>query len=468
MTELYQLSARDVVAKLKNKEVSPVELIDAAEARISAVEGDINALPTLCFERAREAATKVSTLDDRTPGWLGGLPIAVKDMSDVAGVRTTYGSPIYADHVPATSDLTVEILEQRGALVVAKSNTPEFAAGANTFNEVFGATINPWGAGLCAGGSSGGSAAALAAGEVWLATGSDLGGSLRTPASFCGVVGLRPSPGRVPRSAATPFDTLSVAGPMARDVRDAALFLDAMVGTHPRDPLAVEIPAQSFQSAANNPAAPKRVAFSPDLGQLPVARDVREICTAAVNRVEDLGTVVDEQCPDFSGAYESFQTLRAVSFVSRAGYLLKNHRDLLKPEIIWNAEKGLELTPQDIARANDLRGALNASMGALFEDHDFFVCPAAPVRPFDVTIRYVEEIEGAKLKSYVDWIAITFMITLTGCPAISIPCGFSEDGLPIGLQIVAPPRGEAKLLSAAAAIEDMFGISSSVPIDPKT
>lgn len=468
MTELYQISAREVVGKLRNKEVSPAELIDAAEARTAAVEGDINALPTLCFDRAREAAKKIPKLDDTAPGWLGGLPIAVKDMSDVAGVRTTYGSPIYANHVPTTTDLTVEILEEHGALVVAKANTPEFAAGANTFNEVFGATINPWGAGLCAGGSSGGSAAALAAGEVWLATGSDLGGSLRTPASFCGVVGLRPSPGRVARSAATPFDTLSVAGPMARDVRDAALFLDAMVGAHRTDPLALEAPHRSFQSAANAPVAPKRIAFSPDLGQLPVEADVRDICTAAVTQFGDLETVVAEDCPDFSGAYESFQTLRALSFVSRAGDLLKDHRDKLKPEIIWNAEKGLELTPQDVARANDLRGALNASMGALFENHDFFVCPAAPVRPFDVNIRYVEEIEGTKLQSYVDWIAITFMITLTGCPAISIPCGFSEDGLPIGLQIVGPPRGEAKLLSAASAIEEMFGHSRKVPIDPRT
>lgn len=468
MTELYQLSARDAVAQLKSGAVSPLEMIDAAVDRIEQTDSEIHALPTLCVERARDAAKKLDVSHAAAPGWLAGLPVAIKDLSDVAGVRTTYGSPIFSDNVPTTSDIAVTVLEQRGAVVLGKSNTPEFGAGANTFNEVFDATVNPWDTRLSAAGSSGGSAAALAAGQVWLATGSDLGGSLRTPASFCGVVGLRPSPGRVARSAGDPFDTLSVAGPMARDVRDVALFLDAMSGTHPGDPLSIEAPAESFQAAADRSLAPGRIAFTPDLGCLPVAAEVQQICGAAAARFSEIGSSVDNDIPSFEGAFEAFQTLRALAFVARAPGLLGAHRDQLKPEVIWNIEKGLALTPPEIARAVEARGALSARMRKFFETHDLLVCPAAQALPYDVTKRYVDEIDGTRLESYVDWIAITFMITLTGCPAISIPCGMSESGLPVGLQLIAPPHGEAALLSAAAAAEEMFGLSGGVPIDPRT
>lgn len=468
MTELYQLTARDAVTQLKSGAVSPAELIDAALVRIKSTDDDLNSLPTLCEVRARNAAEHLDALRAVDGTWLAGLPIAVKDLSNVAGVRTTYGSPIFADNFPEISDIGVILLEERGAIVLAKSNTPEFGAGANTFNKVFGATVNPWDTRLSAAGSSGGSAAALAAGQVWLATGSDLGGSLRTPASFCGVVGLRPSPGRVARSSPSPFDTMSVAGPMARDVRDAALFLDAMCGIHPADPLSIATPSESFLSWAQKATPPRRVAFSADLGQLPVAAEVRDICTAAAARFAELGATVDENAPSFEGAYEAFQTLRALAFASRAPTLLDTHRKLLKPEVIWNIEKGLNLTPREIARAVELRGALNARMSVFFADHDLLICPSAPVLPFDVNIRYVEEIEGTMMETYIDWISITFMITLTGCPAISIPCGFSDSGLPVGLQMVAPPRGEAALLSAAAAAEDMFGLAGRVPIDPQT
>ena len=469
MTELYQLKAREVVAKLKNDEVSPAELIDVALARIEDTNDSVNALPTLCPERAREAAARITnaTDDERSaPGWLCGLPIAVKDLSDVAGVRTTYGSLVFADHVPETSDLTVQVVERHGAVILAKSNTPEFGAGGNTFNEVFGATVNPWDTRLTAGGSSGGSAAALATGQVWLATGSDLGGSLRTPASFCGVVGLRPSPGRVARSSASPFDTLSVAGPMARDVGDVALFLDAMVDSHPADPLALAAPAVPFQEAAANPLPPKRIAFSADLGCLPVSGEIKSVCGAAAASLAQLGTQVDDDGPSFSGAYEAFQTLRALGYVSRAGEFLSKHRDKIKPEVIWNTEKGLKLTPEEIARANDLRARITARMAVFFENHDLLLCPAAPTPPFDVNIRYLEEIEGTALETYIDWIAITFMISLTGCPVISMPCGFTADGLPVGIQMVAPPRGEAALLSAATAVEEQFEITGNLPIDP--
>ena len=271
---MIALTAREAVRLLRNGALAPLELIDAALERVAVTDGSLNALPTLCPERARERARRLMAdpPDAPGPGWLAGLPIVVKDLEDVAGVRTTYGSPIYADHVPGRSSLVVERLEANGAIVLAKSNTPEFGAGANTFNEVFGETRNPWNAALTCGGSSGGSAAALATGQTWLATGSDLGGSLRTPASFCSVVGLRPSPGRVatgPRE--LPFDTLSVAGPMARTVADVALMLDAMAGRHPADPLSLTEPAEPFTIAAASRRAPRRVAFSPDLGISPVA-----------------------------------------------------------------------------------------------------------------------------------------------------------------------------------------------------
>jgi amidase len=467
---LVNSRAREVVDLLRRRAVSPLELVEAVAARIAATDSAVNAMPTLCLDRARDHARRI--MDGRAVRgegpWLGGLPIAVKDLNDVAGVRTTYGSPLYADHVPARSDIMVERLEARGAIVVGKSNTPEFGAGANTFNEVFGETRNPWNTALTCGGSSGGSAAALAAGQVWLATGSDLGGSLRTPASFCSVVGLRPSPGRVANGPLErPFGTLSVEGPMARNVGDVALMLDAMAGWHVEDPLSLEAPAESFQAAAEAKRRPRRVAFSPDLGIVPVDAEVRDICAAAARRFQDLGAAVDEACPDFSGAVECFKTLRAAGFV--AGYLelYETRRDKLKPDVIWNIEHGLKLGAGEIARAETARGALYARMAAFFRDYDLLLCPAAILAPFDVKTRWIRELDGVVFDNYVEWLRITYAVTLTTCPAISLPCGFTQDGRPVGLQIVGRPRGEAALLSAAAAFEDMMGLAGRLPIDPR-
>jgi amidase len=469
MTDLIRLSACEVVQRLKAREITPLDLIDAALARIKDVEGAINALPTLCEERARAAAEAIMTAATTArahPGWLAGLPIAVKDLSDVKGVRTTFGSPIFADNISTQTDITVEILEHRGAVVLAKSNTPEFGAGANTFNEVFGKTRNPWNTALTVGGSSGGSAAALAAGEVWLATGTDLGGSLRTPASFCSVVGLRPSPGRVARSSANPFDTLSVAGPMARDVPDLALFLDAMVGRHPGDPLSWDEPGPNFQSAARRKVLPKRVAFSPNLGFLPVDPDIAEQCRRAAHRLSEAGVIVEDAAPALSDAVDIFQTLRAGSFAARFKPLYDTQRDKLKPEVIWNIEQGLKLTPIEIGKAEVARGLLYKRMARFFADYDLLLCPAAPVAPFDVDIRWVDEIAGQRFDNYIEWIAITFAITVAACPALSLPCGFTADRKPVGLQMIAPNGGEAALISAAAAAEEIYGIHRLTPIDP--
>ena len=471
MVDLTKLSARAAVALLKQGEVSPLELIDAAMARIEAVEPAVNALPTLCPERARERAKRImdgGAPADAGPGWLAGLPIAVKDLNDVAGVRTTYGSPVFADHVPERSDIMVDTLERAGAVVLAKSNTPEFGAGGNTFNEVFGKTRNPWNTAYTCGGSSGGSATALATGEIWLATGSDLGGSLRMPASFCSVIGLRPSPGRVahgPKPRA--FDTLSVEGPMARDVPDTALFLDAMVGADPGDPISLAAPALSFQDALARGPAPRRVAFSPDLGITPVAAEVKEICAAAAARFAEMGARVEEACPDFSDAPEIFHVERAAKMAAEKYDTYTHHRALLKPEIIWNVEKGLALTPVDIGRAERARSALYHRVLDFLGTYDLLVCPATIVAPFDVDQRYVTEVEGHHFDNYVDWFMITAVITLTSLPAISVPCGFTADGRPVGLQMVAGPRGEGALLAAAARFEEITGLAAQVPLDPR-
>lgn len=471
MRELLRRPAREVVDLLAKREVRPSELVELALARIAEADPAVNAVPTLCPERAMERALALEAApppEDRR-GWLGGLPVVIKDMVDVAGVRTTYGSPIFADHVPGASAYEADRLEARGAVVVGKSNTPEFAAGANTFNEVFGATLNPWDTALTCGGSSGGAAVALATGMVWLADGSDLGGSLRTPASFCGIVGLRPSPGRVPHGpGASPFQTLAVAGPMARDVRDAALMLDAMSGLDPRDPLSFDAPARSFAKVVEEPVRLRKVAFSADLGGItPVDPEVADVCRAAAARFAELGAEVLEACPDLSAATDVFTVLRAEAFVASRATLLERHRDRLKPEVVWNIERGLELTAGEIGRAERERGLMQRRTAAFLAEHDLLLCPAAVVPPFAVEQRYVEELNGRRFASYIDWVAINYAITLTGCPALSLPCGFTKGGLPVGLQIVGPPRGEARLLAAAAMLEDLLGLRARTPTDPR-
>jgi amidase len=468
MPGLTALPARDVVALLRAGRTSPLELIDAALERIAAVDPLVNALPTLCPDRARDHAQRIMA-GTAPKGLLHGLPVVIKDLVEVAGVRTTHGSPIFVDSVPKHSSYSVERIEAAGGIVLGKSNTPEFGAGANTFNEVFGATRNPWNRALTCGGSSGGAAVALATGMSWLADGSDLGGSLRTPAAFCGVVGLRPSPGRVPAGPdALPFATLSVDGPMARDVRDAALFLDVMAGFDPRDPLSYEAPAHPYVETVERRPRLRRVAFSPDLGGItPVDPEIAAICRAAADRLAGLGVEVVEAAPDFGAAVAVFTTLRAAQFAAAMEPLLQAHRDRLKPEVVWNIEHGLGLTAAEIGRAERARGELQRGAAAFLAEHDLLLCPAAIVPPFPFTQRNLAELNGHRFPSYIDWVAVAYAITLTACPALSLPCGFTAAGLPVGLQMVGPPRGEAGLLAAAAMLEDLLGLARSVPIDPR-
>ncbi|HVZ00865.1 MAG TPA: amidase family protein [Dongiaceae bacterium] len=467
--DLWRMSACAAVELLRCGKVSPVELIDAALARIAAVNPKVNALVTLGEARARAQARRMMEAPREARGPLGGLPIAVKDLSDVAGLRTTYGSPIFADNVPTRSDIMVETLEANGAIPLAMSNTPEFGAGANTFNEVFGETLNPWDTRLNCGGSSGGSAVALATGQVWLATGSDLGGSLRTPAGFCSVVGLRPSPGRV---AAGPgelrFDMLSVNGPMARNVEDVALMLDAMSGWHIEDPISLPGPAEPFLTAARRRERPKRVALCLAPAGLPIEPEVIAACRAAADRLAGAGIAVEEASPDFGGVGDAFQTLRAADYAAGTATLLKNHRDKLKPEVIWNTEKGLALTGEQIGKAQLRRSRLYGDVAAFFRKYDALILPAAPILPRDVKERWPRQINGVALDNYVEWLKLAALVTMTSCPSLALPAGFAADGRPVGIQVMGRPRGEAALLSAGLAIEEILGLRDRVPIDPIT
>ena len=458
---LTNKTAREIVAMLRHGDVTKTDVLDALEARIAAVDGAINALPTLCFDRARAVPEARDSL-------LAGLPVAIKDLSAVEGVRTTYGSPIYADHVPDRSDHVVEAIEASGGTIYAKSNTPEFGAGASTFNEVFGRTRNTWNLSRSVAGSSGGSAAALVSGQAWLAHGSDMGGSLRNPASFCGCVGLRPSAARVPMGpSANEFDVLGQQGPMARNVGDLGLFLDAMAGPASAEPFAQSDPDHPFRVHAEAPKVPLRVAWSADLGGLtPVDPEVRAITEAAARRFEAMGATVEEAHPDYSGTHEAFQTLRAIAFATGHHDHYQNKRALLKPDVVWNIAKAYELTGADIVSANRIRNRMTASHAAFFQTYDVLLTPATIVQPYAVEDRTVTECDGTIFETYIDWLAIAFAVTLTGAPALSLPCGFTADGLPVGLQMVGALRGEGPLLRHAAALEADLGLDLG-PIDPR-
>lgn len=466
--ELMTIGACSIVEMLRRQEITPHDLLDVLEAQVAEIDEKVNALPTLCFDRARAHADRLVQRPPSERGLLAGLPIPIKDLIDVLGVRTTQGSPIFADHIPKSSDLTVARLEANGAIVYAKSNTPEFGAGANTFNKVFGATRNPWNLARSAAGSSGGAAAALAAGMAWVAHGGDMGGSLRNPASFCGVVGLRPSIGRVATTPKSKIDrTLGVQGPMARNVEDLALLLDAMSGKSPADPLSLPLVQPSFCAAARSNWRPNRVAYSATLGITPVEPEVAELTRAAALHLADAGVIVEEAHPDLAESHECFQVLRAFDFAISKAKLLRTHRDKLQPEVIWNIEKGLALTVMEIGRAEAQRLTLVHRMLTFFDTYDLLLTPATIVAAFPVEQRYPTVCAGRTFDNYVEWLAIAYAITLSCCPALSLPCGFTAEQLPIGLQIVGPPRAEARVLAGARLMEDLIGLKASTPIVPR-
>jgi amidase len=373
--------------------------------------------------------------------------------------------------VPRESHPLVERIERKGGIVIAKSNTPEFGAGGSTFNEVFGRTRNPWNTSLTCGGSTGGGAVALATGQVWLAHGSDHGGSLRRPATYCSVVGLRPSPGRVSRGTADDlYSPLSVNGPMARNIPDLALFLDAMAGWDLADPLTWEAPARPYAAAvaAAEAEAPKRIAFTARFGgALAMDRETEAICAREVRRLEALGAVVEEAYPEIGDLNEAFLVLRSQHFVVDREKMLQEHRDKIKPDIIWQTERGLRETASRLAWAEHERRRFFISMRDLFKRYDVLITPGAATPAFDVMLRAPESIGGKKLENYMGGSLINAFATLAGCPAVAVPCGFDQYGRPVGLHIVAPPRQDARALQVAALFEKMTGLDKLLPITPR-
>jgi amidase len=465
MAELHRLTARALRDAVAARELSAVEVVSAHLERIEQVNARVNAIVTLESERALAdaAALDAAAANGRPPGMLAGLPIAVKDLVDTAGIRTTYGSPIYADHVPAEDELIVQRLRAAGAIVIGKTNTPEFGAGSHTFNEVFGATRNPHDLSRSAGGSSGGAAAALAAGMVPIADGSDLGGSLRNPASFCNVVGLRPSPGRVPSpESGDGWSPMSQLGPMARTVGDLALALAAIAGPDARAPLALD---EAFPASLDTPAslAGVRVAWSETVDGLPVEPAVTEALRAARAALVDLGAQVTDSEPDLRGADEVFETYRSLAFGHAHAEEALTHRELVKDEVLADVARGAALSVQDVLRAADLCTELFRRTSALLRDFDLLALPTVQVVPFDVELRWPESVAGVSMERYYTWMRSCSRITSTTLPALSLPAGFTPEGLPVGLQLVGRHRGEARLLALAAALEARLDAGAREP-----
>jgi len=454
--EICYLSATEMAAAIRAGRLSARELMQAHLDRIETLNPKLNAIVTLHAEQALDAARAADEAQARGEplGPLHGLPVVHKDLLATAGMRTTYGSRAYQDHVPKRSALIVERQQRAGAISIGKTNTPEFGAGAQTFNEVFGATRNPYDPAKTCGGSSGGSAVALAAGMAALADGTDMGGSLRCPANFCNVVGLRPSVGRVPQVPALDgWGSLSVSGPMARTVEDLALMLSVIAGADARDPLAISGDGAPFRAPLARDLKGLRVAWCPDLGGLPVERRVRQALEAGRAAFEDLGCVVEEDCPDLRDAHEIFMNLRAYSFELQLGAVMDAHPGVLKDAIVWNIEAGRKLSAAQLARTEKLRTALFLRMHAFMQRYDVIAMPVNQVAPFPVEQQYVTEIDGVQMENYIDWMRSCYLVTATTHPAMSVPCGFTDEGLPVGLQLVGRHQGEFALLQVAHAFE---------------
>lgn len=455
--DLCFLPATGMISAVKKKKLSPVEIVDAFLARIEKINPQVNAYCTVVPEMAREAARKAEAAVMRKGklGPLHGVPVSIKDLTPTAGIRTTWGSKIFENFVPEEDALVVQRLKSAGAIVMGKTNTPEFGAGANTYNQVFGPTWNPWKAGYTCGGSSGGAAVALACGLGPLATGSDLGGSLRIPASFCGVVGFRTSAGLVPiYPSYLGWDTLAVEGPMARTVGDTALMLSVIAGQDDCSPISFPVETEKFLSAVKRPRIKGlKVAWSPDLKVSPVDQEVHKLVAAAARKFAELGCEVEPAELDFTGVQQIIHVTRAARMVALHGEKLEKWRDQLNPNLAWNIEQGFPLTAREIGEAEKGRTALYHRVRDFFGKYDLLLTPTVALPPFPQEMIYPKEINGQPMKNYQEWLYLTYAITMTGLPAISIPCGFTSEGLPVGLQIVGRRLAETTVLKAAAAYE---------------
>jgi amidase len=455
--DLCTTPAVDLARMIRSRELSAAELLAAVLARIETVNPAVNAIVTLAPEQAAATAAELDSLAARGEfrGPLHGLPIAVKDLAETAGIRTTFGSPIFASYVPSFDAPHVALLKQAGAVVVGKTNTPEFGAGAQTFNPVFGPTRNPFDPRLTPGGSSGGAAAAVAAGMVPFADGSDLASSVRNPAAFCGLVGLRTTPGLIPDEA---FESLSVIGPLARSAQDAALLLAGMCGRDPGLPLARPDRPADFLDLRPASLRGVRVAWTFDLGDLPVQPEVRSVLGSARERLEQAGCEVADAAPHLSDADEVFQVLRAALHVNLAP-LLRTHREQIKPTLAWNIEKGLGLTGEQVAAARAGYAAIFGRVKSFLADgsYEVLALPTVQVVPFPVETEWVAEINGEPMTTYIDWMRSCSRITVTAHPAVSVPAGLTTTGLPVGLQLVGRYGGDRRLLELAAGIMALDG-----------
>ncbi len=458
--ELCFRTATELVEQIRRGDVSCVEVMEAYLAQIDRINPKVNAIVTLLPEQAMQSAREADRklAQGQATGALHGLPIAHKDLVSTKGIRTTLGSPIYQDNIPNVDGLIVERLQQAGALTIGKTNTPEFGAGSQTFNEVFGATRNPYDVAKTCGGSSGGAAVALACGMLPIADGSDTGGSLRNPANFCNVVGFRTSPGRVPIwPNEVGWFPISVQGPMARTVQDVALMLSAMAGPDPRSPISISESGDRFREPLARDFHGTRVAWSRDLGGLPVDPRVTAALDAQRDVFETLGCVVEDAEPDFRDADECFKVWRAWRFEIQHAKHIEQHRNLVKDTVIWNAEEGRKLTGPDLGRAEVCRTALYHRVREFMERYEYLILPVNQVPPFDISQPYVKEINGTALATYIDWMKSCYYITVTGLPALSVPCGFTPEGHPVGMQIVGRHQHDFEVLQLANAFEAATG-----------
>ncbi|MGD9867807.1 MAG: amidase [Hyphomicrobiales bacterium] len=456
MTQPCDLDAVEARRLIGLKQLSPVELLESCLARIEEVDGSLNAITAVDAKGARKAAKEAEkqALKGEPLEVLHGLPVAVKDLQATKGLRTTWGSLIYKDHVPEADDPMVANVRAAGGVIFAKTNTPEFGAGANTTNRVFGATGNPFDPEKTCGGSSGGSGVAVATGMASLATGSDHGGSLRTPAAFCGVAGYRPSPGLIPRLG-TPVSLLPmpVAGPMGRTVADAHLLLKAQVAFDKRDPYSSDDVMRLPDVLSGVDLGSLRVAVSTDLGCAPIDKDIASTFREKVQAFGSFFREVQERGPDLEGVHESFEVLRAIHFVAAHKERLEKHRDLLGPNVINNTERGLKYTLPDVAHAHAVQTRLYKTFVEFFEDADILICPAASVTPFPHSQLFVESINGEKMPTYMRWLAITYALTMALPAACCLPCGTDHKGMPFGIQVVGPNGSDALVLEVAHALE---------------
>ena len=455
-SEICFLPATELARRIRKKDLSVRDVMAAHLAQIERLNPKLNALVTLVPEQAMKQAKEAdeALAKNKEVGPLHGLPVGHKDLFPTQGIRTTFGSPVFKDFVPDHDALIVERFKKAGAITVGKTNTPEFGAGSQTYNEVFGETANPYDTTKTCGGSSGGAAVALATGMLPIANGSDFASSLRNPANFCNVVGFRPSPGRVPSwPCPAAWFPLSVQGPMARTIQDVALILTAIAGPDPRSPIAVAEPTSLFARPLDRDFKGVRVAWSRDLGGLPVDPTVTAVIEAKRDVFRTLGCIIEDTEPDFTGADEIFKAWRAWHFELGYGYLLKDYRDKLKDTVIWNIEEGAKLTGPDLGRAEAKRTELYHRVRQFMETYEFLILPVNQVPPFDLKQRYVTEINGVKMETYIDWMKSCYYISVTGHPAISVPCGFTPEGLPVGVQIVGRHQDDFGVLQLAHAFE---------------